>query len=175
MRNLLRSLSREVFAFCKEAAAVGQWSTPDVPDALRFLQQEAAEVQDALIRQQPHYTRNNGRDMHPAHEWADVATLAVIALGPKHDYARTDVQAAWVKGALANKTTEQRLCDLTAYLAGSALCFVTLGQDGNGRAWEHHTLSALVCAALALGDDLLPQVRGRFAQRRLKWPREAGP
>ena len=71
------------------------WASPTPDDALRFAVTEAAEVLDAVLRQNPSYKRNHHKAASVEQELAHCAIMLLTALGEDFDWEQPRIITPW--------------------------------------------------------------------------------
>jgi hypothetical protein len=80
------------------------FASPQPDDALRFAVTEAAEVLDAVLRQNPIYTRNHVKVVEMEREVAQVVVMLMTALEEDFDWDNERLGKSWPYWATGYKT-----------------------------------------------------------------------
>ena len=89
----LKTLHRAVWATRREIE--DQWPSPPPDDALRFSITEAAEMVDAVLRQNMSYKRNHRKQANLEQEVAHCAIMLLTALGEEFDWGQERIATSW--------------------------------------------------------------------------------
>jgi len=89
----LKTLHRAVWATRRKIK--DQWPSPPPDDTLRFSITEAAEMVDAVLRQNPSYKRNHRKQVNLDQEVAHCAIMLLTALGEEFDWEQDRIVTSW--------------------------------------------------------------------------------